>query len=175
MKEYDFTLRFVLGHSHADPGACVDALMREGCDDALVGIGKPGHIALDFTREAASAEEAVISALAAVKRAIPDCRFIEAAPDFVGITDIANLLGFSRQNMRKVVEKSGTDFPCPVHGGNRPIWHLAPVLSRFATKQSRKIDTALLEISRVNRYCNYAKERGLLDRDLPEEVKRAVA
>lgn len=107
--------------------------------------------------------------------AIPRCRFIEATPDFVGITDIANLLGFSRQNMRKILEKSGTDFPPPVHDGSRPIWHLEPVLSWFAEKQSRRIDTALLEISRVNRYCNYVKERGLLDRDVPEDFKRAVA
>ena len=59
--------------------------MNEGCDDALVGIGKPGRIALDFTREADSAEEAVISALSAVKRAIPDAEFVEATPDFVGV------------------------------------------------------------------------------------------
>jgi hypothetical protein len=175
MKEFDFTLDFALGHPDADPDAYVEALMREGCDDALIGIGKPGHIALNFIREASTAEEAVVSALAAVKRAIPNCRFIEATPDFVGITDIANLLGFSRQNMRKILEKSGTDFPPPVHGGTRPMWHLEPVLSWFASNQSRTIDTALLEIARVNRYCNYAKERRLLDRDLPEEFKRAVA
>jgi hypothetical protein len=29
-KEYDFTLKFSLGQPYADPGACVDALMREG-------------------------------------------------------------------------------------------------------------------------------------------------
>lgn len=175
MKEYDFTLNFALKTPDADPDACVEALLREGCDDALIGIGKQGYIALNFIRAASSAEEAVISALAAVRRAIPDCRFIEAEPDFVGVTDIASLLRFSRQNMRKILEKSGADFPPPVHGGTRPIWHLEPVLSWFASRQSRKVDTALLEIGRVNRYCNYAKERGLLDRDLPKELKRAVA
>jgi hypothetical protein len=85
------------------------------------------------------------------------------------------VFGFSRQNMRKILEKSGPDFPPPVHDGNRPIWHLEPVLFWFAEKQSREIDTALLEISRANMYCNYAKERGLLDRDVPEDFKRAVA
>jgi hypothetical protein len=175
MEQYDFTLKFALGQPDADPESYVEALMREGCDDALIGIGKPGRIALNFTREARSAEAAVISALAAVKRAIPGCRFIEATPDFVGITDIANLLGFSRQNMRKILEKSGPDFPPPMHDGNRPIWHLEPVLSWFAETQSREIDTALLEISRVNMYCNYAKERGLLDRDVPEDFEHAVA
>lgn len=175
MKEYDFTLKFALGQPDVDPDSCVEALMREGCDDALIGLGKPGRIALNFIREAHSADEAVISALAAVKRAIPGCRFIEATPDFVGITDIANLLGFSRQNMRKILEKAGPDFPPPVHDGNRPIWHLESILSWFAEKQSREIDPALLDVSRVNMYCNYAKERGSLDRNVPESFKRAIA
>jgi hypothetical protein len=32
----------------------VEGLMREGCDDSLIGVGKPGRIALNFTREARS-------------------------------------------------------------------------------------------------------------------------
>jgi predicted DNA-binding transcriptional regulator AlpA len=175
MEQYDFTLKFALGQPNADPDSFVESLMREGCDDALIGVGKPGRIALNFTREASSAEAAVISALVAVKRAIPDARFLEATPDFVGITDMASLLGFSRQNMRKILTKSGPDFPPPVHDGNRPIWHLEAVLTWFTNKQCRAIDKGLLEISRVNMYCNYARERGLLDQAVPERYQRAVA
>lgn len=175
MEQFDFTLKFALGRHDADPDAFVEPLMREGCDDALIGVGKPGRIALNFTREADSAEEAVISALSAVKRAIPDSRFIEATPDLVGVTDMANLLGFSRQNMRKILAKYGPDFPPPVHDGNRPIWHLETVLTWFTRKQAREIDSALLEISRVNMYCNYAREKGLLDQNLPEHLECGVA
>jgi hypothetical protein len=175
MEQFDFTLKFALDRHDTDPDSFVAALMREGCDDALIGVGKPGRIALNFVRAASSAEDAVISALSAVKRASPDARFIEATPDLVGITDMANLLGFSRQNMRKILAKYEPDFPPPIHDGNRPIWHLDTVLTWFTEKQTREIDGALLEVSRVNRYCNYAKEKGLLDQNLPEDLKYAVA
>lgn len=59
----------------------MDRLGAAGCDDALVGVGQPGRIALEFVREAESAEAALMSALADVKRPIPSAEFIEAAPD----------------------------------------------------------------------------------------------
>jgi hypothetical protein len=58
----------------------VERLGEAGCDDALVGIGQPGRIALNFTREADSAQQAFISALEDVRRAIPDAELIEAKP-----------------------------------------------------------------------------------------------
>ena len=124
MGQYDFTLKFALAQQDADPEAFVEQLLAEGCDDALIGIGQYGRIALNFTREATSAGEAVLSALSDVQRIIPAARLVEAAPDFVGLTDIANILGFSRQNMRKLVIKSGPNFPLPVHDGKPAIWHI---------------------------------------------------
>lgn len=174
MEQYDFTLKFALGQNNVDPKSFVQRLMLEGCDDALIGVGVPGRIALNFTREAVSAEAAVVSALTAVKRAIPDARFIEAIPDFVGVTDLANLLGFSRQNMRKILANSGPDFPPPVHDGKRPIWHLETILTWFI-KRNREIDNALLEIARINMYVNYAREKQQLDQVVPDSFKRAVA
>lgn len=175
MDHYDFTLKFELGQRDADPESLLECLMNEGCDDAIVGIGKPGRIALNFTREAESAEAAVLTALSDVKRAIPDANFIEATPDFVGATDIANLLGFTRQNMAKILQASGPDFPSPVHGGNRPIWHLETVLTWFMTHDNRKVDQALIEISRVNMRCNFAKEESRLARETPDQLRSAVA
>ncbi len=75
-----------------------------------------------------SASGAVQSALAGVKRAIPDAELVDAAPDFVGLTDIAKLLGYSRQNMRKLAVQANSVFPSPVHEGTPTIWHLATVL-----------------------------------------------
>ncbi len=73
--------------------------MLAGCDDALVGVGQPGRIALDFTREARSASEAVLSAIKDVQRAIPGARLIEAGPDYVGLTEVAEMVGVTRQNI----------------------------------------------------------------------------
>lgn len=75
---YDFVLKFKLAEGIADAGDLVERLGEAGCDDAVVGIGQPGRIALNFTREAESAQQAILSALEDVRRAIPDAELIEA-------------------------------------------------------------------------------------------------
>jgi len=175
MAQYDFILKFALGQHDAEPDAFIGRLLAEGCDDAIIGVGQHGRIALNFTREAANADEAVLSALSDVQRAIPDAKLVEASPDLVGLTDIANLLGFSRQYMRKLVLKSGPEFPLPVHEGKPAIWHLATVLSWFKGQQSRKFDEALLGVSRINMQCNLFKESAELNHDLSDRLKNLVA
>ena len=75
--EYTFLLKYQLSEADNDPDALVERLGEAGCDDALVGVGQPGRLALEFTREAESAQAAMRSALADVKRAIPSARLIE--------------------------------------------------------------------------------------------------
>ena len=174
MGQYNFTLRFALGKHDADPNLFVDKLFEEGCDDALVGLGRRGHIALDFTREAPTADEAILSALADVQRAIPEAKLVEATPDLVGLTDIANLLGFSRQYMRKLAVTKGAGFPLPVHEGKPAIWHLSTVLSWFADSKIREFDAALMEVARVNMQCNLVKEAAGLDHGLSNRLKGLV-
>jgi len=174
MRQYDFTLKFTLGRPDADPESFIGPLMNEGCDDALIGIGKPGRIALDFTREANFADEAVISALADVKRAIPDAQFVEATPDFVGVPDIANLLGVSRQYIGKILKKNESEFPPPTHAGVRAIWHLETVLTWLVESRTKEIDESLLEISRVNMRCNHAREHSRLADDIPDTLMQAI-
>ena len=47
--------------------------------------------------------KARVSALADASRAVPSAALIEAVPDLVGLTDIADAVGMSRQNVRKLV------------------------------------------------------------------------
>ena len=174
MGQYDFTLRFALGRDDTDPELCVEKLLAEGCSDALIGLGLQGRIALDFTREASSADEAILSALSDVQRAIPDASLVEATPDLVGLTDIANLLGFSRQYMRKLAVRKGSGFPPPVHEGKSAIWHLATVLSWFSDSKIREFDAALLEVAHVNMQCNLVKEVARMDRGMCNRLKGLV-
>ena len=87
--EYTFTLKYQLTDDDRDSQTLVERLGEAGCDDALVGIGQPGRLALEFTREAVDADEAVRSALADVRRAAPSARLIEVAPDLVGLTAVS--------------------------------------------------------------------------------------
>jgi hypothetical protein len=71
MLEFTFSLLYQLSSADADMDALVERLYLEGCTDALVGMGMPGYLRLDFTREAASKEEAIQSAMFDVSRAAP--------------------------------------------------------------------------------------------------------
>lgn len=81
MSEYRFSLEFSIKSPATEIDAIVERLGKEGCTDALVGIGREGLINLDFTRESPSAIEAVKSALADVKRAIPEAQLVKVTPD----------------------------------------------------------------------------------------------
>ena len=85
--EYTFTLKYQLADDDRDASALVERLGDTGCDDALVGIGQPGRLALEFTREADDAETAVRSALADVSRAVPSATLIEVVLDLVVLTN----------------------------------------------------------------------------------------
>lgn len=173
--EYEFGLKFKLAEVSVDANDLVERLGEAGCEDALVGIGQPGRIALNFTREAASAREAIISALENVKSAIPEAELIEVSPDFAGLTDIAELVGVTRQNMRKLMLKHAQSFPAPIHEGNAALWHLAPVLNWLGSRVDYSIEPHLLDIAHVAMQINLAKEAHHLEAPLEEEVRALVA
>ncbi|MFZ2290148.1 MAG: DNA-binding protein [Halopseudomonas yangmingensis] len=156
--EYIFTLKYQLADHDSDLDALVERLGAAGCDDALVGVGQPGRLALEFSREADSAEEAVRTALSDVKNAIPSARLIEASPDLVGLTDVADIVGISRQAMRKLMLAHRGAFPMPVHEGSASIWHLAEVLDWLKTRGGYRIDSGMLEAARVALEVNVTKE-----------------
>ena len=74
--EYTFTLKYRLLPADHSVDDLIERLGAEGCDDALVGVGQPGRMALEFTREADSARDALQSALADVKRVMPEAQLL---------------------------------------------------------------------------------------------------
>ncbi|AMP15407.1 helix-turn-helix transcriptional regulator [Collimonas pratensis] len=168
--EYTFTLKYQLCASDCDHDRLLERLGAAGCDDALVGVGQVRRIALAFTRESASAETAVLSALADVKRAIPGASLIEATPDFVGLTDVAELLGVSRQNMRKLMVNNAS-FPVPIHDGNVAIWHLADVFAWLAWKGGYQLEQTMVAVARAAKQVNLAKGVGQLAPEMRREAQ----
>jgi len=158
MNEFEFALKYILSDEQTDLEQTVEALAAAGCDDALIGTGQSGRIALQFNREAPSAIDAITQAISEVKSVLPDARLIEATPDLVGVTEIANILQFSRQNMLKLVNKYRSNFPPPVHEGKAALWHLASVLQWFQTEQRKSIQETLIAVAQATMQLNLVKE-----------------
>lgn len=169
--EYIFTLKYQLADDDRDPHALVERLGEAGCDDALIGTGQPGRLALEFTREAQSAEAAVCSALSDVRSAVPSAKLIEVAPDLVGLTDVAEIVGMSRQNMRKLMLAYPSSFPAPVHEGSASIWHLAEVLTWLQAKGSYVLPGGTFDVAQVALQVNVAKEERRLRRPASKELQ----
>ncbi len=154
MKDYDFTLKFNLQDPHSDPDEYVEKLYAGGCDDALIGVGLKGYISLNFIREASFAYAAISSAISDVKAVVPSATLIEAAPDFVGLTDAARIVGCTRQNMRNLIVNSEQIPPLPVYEGTPSIWHLAEILIWLREVKMYSIDDSLLEVAKTTMNLN---------------------
>lgn len=170
VKTYEFDLKFRLPTSSPDPADFVERLAGTGCTDALVGIGRTGRIAFRFTRNANGSLEAVLSAIDDIKQAIPEAVLIEAAPDLVGLSDIADILGYSRQNMRKLMMNNLASFPAPIHEGKTMLWHLFSILEWIRETNRYEVDELLMDIANTNMQLNIAKEAVHLDTSIQERL-----
>ena len=136
---YDFTLTFEVSQNRSNTEDYLDALYEAGCDDALVGTGMSGSIALNFSRPAKSAEDAILQAVKDVQEAIPDAELIELKPDLVGISDMALLLDCTRQNVRRMAAAENSTFPSPCVSGSVPLWHFYEVATWLLKNSRMKI------------------------------------
>jgi hypothetical protein len=156
MNEFEFTLKFQLADAQIDPDRYADALYADGCSDAVIGVGRKGKIAFQFTREAESAQAAILSAIGDIRQTIPDVKLIEASPDFVGVSELAQILDCTRQNVRVLIERA-SDAPPAVHEGTSSLWHLADLLTWLKDSKDYEIDPVLLEVAQTTRLINLVR------------------
>jgi hypothetical protein len=71
--EYSFTLTYQFV---GDIDRLLEKIGESGCDDALVGLGRPGHVALAFTREVDCFNAATALARLDVERTIPSAGLV---------------------------------------------------------------------------------------------------
>ena len=167
MADYTYVLTFNLPDREADPEAHPDALYEAGSDDPSVGVGRLGVIGLDFTRDAPSAEDALSSVIANVQHAIPRATLVQAGPDLVGLTETAEVFGFSRQNMRKyaTAHAAGRDaFPVPAFIGGPTLWHLAEVALSLKANTAVPVSDDLIAVAKATAKINHDLEAGRLQR-----------
>lgn len=174
MTEYEFDLHFVLATPGEDPESHLGRLLEEECDDAGVGIGRRGRIGLMFGREAPTATEAVVGAIAAVKRAIPGATLVEVSPDLVSLTDVAELLGCSRQNVRQLVFDGGLDRPSSVYDGRPTLWHLADLLCWLREQKRYPVADDLIDLAEVNRQVNLFVANTHTQPAIQDEIRAAL-
>jgi hypothetical protein len=167
---YEFALTFTLPSPGADIDDLVERLGAAGCEDAVIGVGVKGRVALSFMREAETAAKAVFSGIANVKTALPDATLIEASPDLVGLTDVAGLLHVTRQNMRKLIVDCEAFAPVPVHEGRPTIWHLAKVLGWLREEKDYPIEEDLAELAYITMQINLAVGSKDTDRTAQHEI-----
>jgi len=173
MNEYEFELTFKLPQGE-DPDQYFSAL-EVSCSDAIIGTGQSGYMAFDFSRESESAYDAIVSAVVDVKKTIPKASLVEATPDFVGLTDVADLLGFTRQYMRKIMVKSGTAFPSPVHEGKPTIWHLSNILVWLKENNKVEIEDTLMDVANINKKFNIMKELNQVNDGIQDNIRELIA
>lgn len=174
--EYSFTLKVQMPPSDCEEEPLKQRLASVGCKDVRVAVGLRGRVMLSFTRGAERADQALLGALREVRKAIPGARLIEAGPDMVGLTDVAALVGVSRQNMRKLMLTHPMSFPSPIHEGNSSsVWHLWDVLRWMQGRGGYKIDEAILELATVAKAVNLARESRHLDDRRRDELLKLVA
>jgi hypothetical protein len=175
MKEYGFALRFVVPSIDVISDELVEQLGDAGCDDALIGVGHAGRIAMEFARTSASAHKAILSAIRDVRGVLPDAELVEVTPDIVGLTEVAEMVGCSRQNMRKLLVTSGARGPAPIHEGTSTLWHLALVLNWLAHDKRYSIPGDLLELSEATMKVNVALGALRTDDETRDEIQALFA
>lgn len=139
-----FTFTVIVEGPDLQSDETVDALFEAGCDDALIGIAE-GLQYLDFDREAASLEEAVLSAVAAIESVdgLAVVRLADAG--LVSMADIAERTGRTRESVRLLVvgERGPGEFPPPVTDPRNRyrLWRTAEVAHWMRTHLGEKFET----------------------------------
>lgn len=73
---HDFTLVYALSPQLNSQDEVIHRLAGSDCADATVGSGRPGHVALAFSREAMDRNAAVALAVAQMAQVLPGAQLV---------------------------------------------------------------------------------------------------
>ncbi|MGQ0616241.1 MAG: helix-turn-helix transcriptional regulator [Acidimicrobiia bacterium] len=139
MPEHNFELTI----SGALTDERLDALVDAGCDDAT--FSTKGDLTFaDFTSEAPTMLDAIVSAIAAVE-SVEGLEVLHVDPDeLVWASEIAERTGRTRQSVDQLIkgQRGPGDFPAPAsHATRNPLWRWSEVETWFAGYEGRQPDT----------------------------------
>lgn len=121
----------------------LDALVDAGCDDAT--FSTKGDLTFaDFTREAPTMLDAIVSAITAVE-SVEALEVLHVDPDeLVWASEIAERTGRTRQSVDQLIkgQRGPGGFPAPAsHATRNPLWRWSEVETWFAAYEGRQPDT----------------------------------
>ena len=150
MPLFNFTL--TLSGVTSDTKGLEDALYNAGCDDALLCFYGTA-VYLEFDREAETLNQAVLSAIRDIESAGISARVESVDSTLVGLSDIAELTGLTRQAIALLKEgaRGSRQFPGPVQRvkGNSPLWHWRTVVDWLASEGRVPADSPLIANAHV--------------------------
>jgi hypothetical protein len=142
-KEFEFTL--ILSGVSEITDAMENAVFVAGCNDALLG-SRDGVVFLKFGRKASSFDEAVTSAIRAVRLAGYKIARVEP-DDYVSMAEIARRSGWTREYIRKLAsgQRGSGGFPAPIANATRrsPIYRWMDV-EEWLTKARENVNRPLV-------------------------------
>ena len=123
----------------------VNSLFESGCDDALIGV-VDGVQFVDFDRDAASLDEAVLSAVADIER-VDGVRVVRVADaGLAAMADVAARTGRTREGVRLLVSgaRGPGGFPPPITDprGRYRLWRWSDVQRWFRSEVGEEIPLA---------------------------------
>lgn len=115
----------------------LDILFETGCDDGTFSLERDGTVFGFFDREAATQEDALLSAIHDVEGADIGARVLRVTEDddWLTASEIATRVGRTRQSIGQLVrgDRGPGGFPAPVarHGLPNPLWSWSDVEAWF--------------------------------------------
>ncbi|MFC0444221.1 hypothetical protein ACFOD1_02795 [Pseudidiomarina halophila] len=145
MNSYEFSLRFDVADCGLDHDEMDDRLFDSGCDDALVRHGRKAELLIEFDRQGATALETIETAKRQVIEALPEARLLEAKPDFVSPTDIAQVYGLSRQRVQILMQTQLARIHAFTCVGNTQVFRLVTVIDELTKQGKQDVDDTVRE------------------------------
>ena len=162
----EFELVFALPAGDQDAFALSDAVFEAGFEDALVGTGTAGLLAVGLEIVGDDAETVILDAARALIKTLPKGTILrEIRPDLVSLADVAAKLEVKRQALqqRKMPLPSVgglyridemmtalTEAAQPQPGGRRPRFNLKAAENWFRAGQAARRINAQLTMQRID-------------------------
>ncbi|NBC94740.1 MAG: hypothetical protein GVY27_00115 [Deinococcus-Thermus bacterium] len=103
-QSFEFELVFVVPAADFDPYHLSDAVLAAGFEDAVIGTGTHGLLAVEIDADGEDAESVIVETARAITRSLPRGSALrEVRPDLVTLAEVAAKLGVTRQTLQQRV------------------------------------------------------------------------